>query len=107
MGQIEDALAFRHAVQNITEVFKNYKDDDKIRKLAIKIAKRCSKKPIKLSPEFYVSLIYFFTDKFTNMDGKAKALAKLYFINATPTKLIMEMIVKNFKEKNNERYSEF
>lgn len=37
-------------------------------------------------------------------DGK---LIGLYFVNNLPTKLIMEMIVKNFKEKNNERYSEF
>lgn len=84
MGQIEDALAFRHAVQDITEVFKNYKDDDKIRKLAIKIAKRCSKKPIKLSPEFYVSLIYFLQISSQIWMAKQKHLQNFILLTPPP-----------------------
>lgn len=105
MRQLEDFSVFSHNARNIADVFANYKGDDRVRKFAIETAERCSKKPIKMSTNFYVSLIYFFADEFNKMDDRK--LIGLYFVNNLPTKLIMEMIVKNFKEKNNERYSEF
>lgn len=97
MRQLEDFFVFKHAARNIADVFANYKSDDRIRKFAIETAERCSKKPIKMSTNFYVSLIYFFADEFNNMDdGK---LIGLYFVNNSPVKLLMEMIIENFEEK--------
>lgn len=97
MRQLEDFSVFCHSVRVIADVFKNYKDDDKVRKFAIKTAERCSKKPIKMPTNFYVSLIYYFADEFNNMDDSK--LIGLYFANKSSAELLMEMIVKNFKEK--------
>lgn len=105
MRQLEDFFVFKHAARNIADVFANYKSDDRVRKFAIETAERCSKKPIKMPANFYVSLIYFLADEFNNKDDGE--LIGLYFVNKSSAKLIMEMIAKNFKEKNNERYSEF
>lgn len=97
MRQLEDFFVFKHAARNIADVFANYKRDDRVRKFAIETAERCSEKPIKMSTNFYVILIYFFADEFNNMDdGK---LIGLYFVNNSPVKLLMEMIIENFEEK--------
>lgn len=97
MGPIEDFFVFKHDARNIADVFANYKSDDRVRKLAIKTAERCSKKSIKMPTNFYVSLIYFLADEFNNKDDGE--LIGLYFVNKSSAKLIMKMVVKNFKEK--------
>lgn len=97
MRQLEDFFVFKHNARNIADVFANYKSDDRVRKFAIEAAERCSKEPIKMPTNFYVSLIYFLADEFNNKDDGE--LIGLYFVNKSSAKLIMEMIIENFEEK--------
>lgn len=98
MGQLEDFFVFKHDARNIADVFANYKSDDRVRKFAIETAERCSKEPIKMPTNFYVSLIYFLADEFNNKDDGE--LIGIYFVDNSAVKLLTKMIVENFKEKN-------